>query len=146
MESKTRKTHGARRAAGLAIALSLSLFLLPLMPLPATAGRRVPRSVCRIDWRKNKREVKKLIRCATERWHVRGGARKAIRVAICESGLNPRAYGNGNGGVFQQRIVYWKARARQYGMRGKSVYNGRANIIVSIRMAHNVGWGPWSCA
>jgi hypothetical protein len=25
-------------------------------------------------------------------------------------------------------------------------YNGRANVIVSIRMAHRNGWGAWSCA
>ena len=69
-----------------------------------------------------------------------------MSVARCESGFRPRAYSGGNAGVFQQRVVYWRGRARRFGFRGWSVYNGRANVIVSIRMAHTTGWGDWSCA
>ncbi len=60
--------------------------------------------------------------------------------------FNPKAYGSGDGGVFQQAIQYWPGRAKEYGFPGWSMYKGRANVIVSIRMAHRNGWGAWSCA
>lgn len=112
----------------------------------AHAADRVSDDVCDISWTKGDRYVKKLIRCAARRWPVPGGPDKALDVARCESGFEPDAYGNGNGGVYQQRLTYWPDRARRWGFRGYRVYNGRANVIVSVRMAHAVGWSPWSCA
>jgi hypothetical protein len=52
--------------------------------------------------------------------------------------------------VFQHRLPYWNGRfdsltSRWWHLR-PSVYNGRTNVIVSIRMAHFGGWGAWSCA
>ena len=39
---------------------------------------------------------------------------------------------------------YWPGRAEQWGQDDRSVFNGRANIIVSVRMAHAAGsWSPW---
>lgn len=106
------------------------------------------------------RKVRGLIRCAEDRWDVPGGAPKAIAVAECESGLWPWAHGNGNLGIFQQREPYWVGRARTYLERSwfsahrweriltvpQGAYLARANVLVSIRMAHRGGWGPWSCA
>jgi hypothetical protein len=135
----------SRRRGVLVAALAISmLFAFPVGS--AVAGTRVKASVCDYRWRDGARQVKKTIRCAARRWDVPGGPRKALSVARCESGFDPHAYGSGNAGVFQQALPYWPGRATQYGLPGRSAYNGRANVIVSIRMAHAGGWGPWSCA
>ncbi len=119
------------------------LFALPMRS--ATAAPRVKNSVCDYRWRDSARQVRKTIRCAARRWTVPGGPRKALSVARCESGFDPAAYGSGNAGVFQQALPYWPGRAKQYGLAGRSAYNGRANVIVSIRMAHAGGWDAWAC-
>jgi hypothetical protein len=99
------------------------------------------------------RDVVQTIWCATNQWPVAGGVQKAIAVARCESGLNPEQYYSGNAGVFQQRIAYWPGRRAGYNLAvadrlevAPSVYNARSNVLVSIRMVHVGGWGPWSCA
>jgi hypothetical protein len=71
-------------------------------------------------------------------------------VAECESHLNPGARsGSGSyAGLYQQSTRYWPSRATQFGQGDRSVFNGRANIIVSIRMAHaDSSWSAWAgCA
>jgi hypothetical protein len=112
----------------------------------STTSRTLPRRICDIDWKRSPFQLKRLIRCAARRWHVAGGPDKAVAVARCESRLNPRAYNPGGyAGVFQQATRYWPSRATTYGFRDYSVYNGRANVMVSVRMAHRGGWGPWAC-
>lgn len=138
------RLNRTRRALTLALALS-TLLALPVQPANA-AATTVSKSVCSIDWRAGTQQVKKLIRCAADRWKVSGGPSKALAVAKCESGFNPKAYASGNAGVFQQATKYWPTRAKTFGFPDYSAFNGRANIIVSIRMAHRWGWGAWSCA
>ena len=89
--------------------------------------------------------VKKLIRCAEARWSVPGGASKALAIANRESNFRPRAYNcySGAAGIFQHLRRYWPGRARTYGFRGWSAFNARANIMVTMRMVHRGGWGPW---
>jgi hypothetical protein len=138
-----------RRMLAAAIIGTASFTLAPaLSPTPAIAREsRIPSSFCRHDWRHGRREIKRLIRCSARRWHVPGGAHKAIVVVRRESRFHPRAYNPaGYKGLFQQSVRYWRARARRYGFPGWSAYNGRANVIVSIRMVHRGGWGPWSTA
>ena len=139
---------GRRGTAALIVS---SILLGILVGFPGASAGAHPRSqvnarVCDIRWQAGRHHVKRLIKCAAHRWRVAGGPRKALSVARCESGFRPRAYSAGNAGVFQQRVVYWRDRAKRFGFRGWSVYNGRANVIVSIRMAHATGWGDWSCA
>lgn len=120
---------------------------MPAMPAHAAQRSGVPRWRCSIDWRDGKAAVTKLIRCAARHWHVPGGPDTAVSVARCESGLDPEAFNRaGYAGVYQQATRYWKTRARSYGFPDWSVFNGRANVIVSIRMAHRFGWGAWGCA
>jgi hypothetical protein len=131
--------------------------LLTVSPLRSSAGattteeasrssRTLRRTVCDYDWQRSTYQLKRLIRCAARRWDVAGGPDKAVRVARCESRFDPEAYNPGGyAGVYQQATRYWPPRARTYGFRDYSVYNGRANIIVSVRMAHRGGWGPWAC-
>ncbi|HZD80542.1 MAG TPA: hypothetical protein VE646_10960 [Actinomycetota bacterium] len=136
-----------RRRVLLAVLTSVALLAMPATPVQARERSQVPRWRCRIDWQHGPWHVKKLIRCAARHWRVPGGPDKAVSVARCESRLDPSAYNAGGfAGVFQQSTRYWRGRARTYGFPAHSVFNGRANVIVSVRMAHRYGWGPWGCA
>jgi hypothetical protein len=77
-----------------------------------------------------------------------GGA--AVRVATCESGLDPSAYnptsigGSHAAGVFQ--ILYpstWNGTSEA----GSSPYNARANIRAAhyIFVRDGYSWSEWSC-
>jgi hypothetical protein len=46
-------------------------------------------------------------------------------------------------GIYQHMKRYWPNRAYAYGFKGWSAFNARANIIVTMRMVHRDGWGPW---
>lgn len=139
-----------RRIAAMA-PLILSIFLTG--PTSASAHLYAPHppagAVCDgIDWRQGPASVERLIRCTARTWQVPGGPDKAVSVAFCESRLDPslRSESGTYVGVFQHSIRYWSDRAATYGFAGAPPTNGRANVIVSIRMAHVGGWGPWSCA
>lgn len=119
----------------------------PAAAAPMEATKRIPDRICDYDWRKGTWHVKHLITCAAHRWKVDGGAPKALSVAECESHFDPAAYSPaGYLGVFQQARRYWPERATRWGFPHRSAFNGRANVIVSIRMAHAFGWGAWGCA
>ena len=136
-----------RRAIVAALA-SASLLAPAVLSATAAEARIVPLRVCDYEWQRGTWHVKQLIRCAAHRWPVPGGAYKAIAVADCESNLNPRALSSSGSyaGLFQQSTRYWPSRSRAYGQGDRSVYNGRANIIVSIRMAAADGsWSAWGC-
>ena len=89
------------------------------------------------------------IGCAVKRWKVPGGLATAVCIARRESGLLPWAEsGDGlNKGLFQQHVDYWDGNYDAYTRRtwqlSKRILSGRTNAIVSIRMAHDIGWGPW---
>lgn len=120
--------------------------------LPATAGEAravtdaIPLRVCDYDWQRGTWHIKQLIKCAARRWDSPGSPAQAIAVARCESHLRPAAYNAGGyGGLFQQATRYWPDRADRWGQPDRSVFNGRANIIVSIRMAAAAGsWHAWA--
>jgi hypothetical protein len=135
-----------RRALVAALA-SASLLAPAVFSATAAVARTVPQHVCDYDWQRGTWHIKQLIRCAAHRWSVPGGAYKAIAVADCESHLNPgaRSTSGSYAGLFQQSTAYWPSRARHYGQGDRSAFNGRANIIVSIRMAHGArSWGAWA--
>jgi hypothetical protein len=145
-----------RRSFAAALMLTLLLTAAPLISAArassgdstsnGTTARTLSRRICDIEWKRSTFQLKRLIRCAARRWDVSGGPDKAVRVARCESHLDPHAYNSGGyAGVYQQATRYWPTRATTYGFHDYSVYNGRANIMVSIRMAHRGGWGPWAC-
>lgn len=147
-------THTRRRVISVVLAISALLGASPLLSsTPASAAQQTRNTrvlatrICDYDWQSGRHQVKLLIRCAARRWHVSGGPDKALQVARCESGYNPDAYNpDGYVGVFQQAKRYWPDRADHYGFPDRSAFNGRANIIVSLRMAHANGWGGWGCA
>ena len=71
---------------------------------------------------------------------------EAVRVATCESGLNPRATNGSHDGLFQQADAYWAGRAASYGQSGRSAYDPWANAVVSAGMVRDTGgWSHWSC-
>ncbi len=92
---------------------------------------------------------RQLIRCAAGLWDVPGGAAVAICIARRESGLIPSARSRDglNQGLFQQHVDYWNANYRNYAAPSwrlsRNILNGRTNAVVSIRMASEIGWGPW---
>lgn len=138
-----------RRVLGAALAALVLLSLAPASPAEARASREVSSRICDIEWRKGTWHVKQLIKCAARHWDSPGTPTKAVRVAHCESRLRPDAYNpNGYAGLFQQATDHWPTRAHRYGVPDRSVFDGRANVIVSIRMAKETGsWSPWAgCA
>jgi hypothetical protein len=136
--------HIARRA--LVAALTGASLVAFASPATATEAQEVPFRVCNYEWQEGPWHVRKLIRCAANHWDSPGGPAKAIEVARCESGLRPGAYNpNGYAGLFQQSTRYWPGRADSYGQPNRSVFNGRANIIVSVRMAKALrSWSAWA--
>jgi hypothetical protein len=139
-----------RAITRLVVALTLVLGTFSSIPTANAHHRDGP---CDFHWHTAYYEngstwgVRRIIRCAARRWDV--SVTTALRVARCESGFRPDAYGNGNAGVFQHRLAYWSGRAERY-LRDRwhlshNVYNARGNVIVSIRMARAGGWSPWSC-
>jgi len=98
------------------------------------------------------RDVKALIGCAVKVWPVPGGAATARCIAHRESRFWPWAHNTSSDarGLFQHLERYWGGRARDRLTRRwmpnvwvPSAYNARANVLVTVRMAHAGGWGPW---
>jgi hypothetical protein len=93
-------------------------------------------------------EVRKTIDCALDRWPADRATVYAI--AERESGLNARALnteGSGACGVFQHigftpRLQKFNQQVPQ-GNAGPSCFNGRSNVLVSVRIMSNSGFGPW---
>lgn len=143
-------THTTTRRRRTLAALTLTLILMALPAANAGAvvpheARRVPAKICDIDWRKGTWQVRQLIRCAAHRWAVPGGAAFALYVADRESNFLPHAYNaSGAAGIYQHLLSYWPGRATTFGFHGWSAFNARANIIVTMKMVHGGGWGPWS--
>ena len=102
-----------------------------------------PRKICAIDWRAGRTEVRHLIRCAAHHWGV--NADKAVSIAHRESLFDPDAYNSGScaKGVYQHLCRYWPERAYDNGFKGRSAFNARANIIVTMKMVRRHGWAPW---
>jgi len=82
-----------------------------------------------------------------QRWFG-GEASTAIRVARCESGLNPRAVssGGGNHGLFQINNVHRGTFESVTGQPWSAVYTAEANTRFAHWLWSQQGWGPWACA
>jgi soluble lytic murein transglycosylase-like protein len=104
----------------------------------------VPRGLCPIDWRRGTREVKQLIRCAASHYGI--DQDEALYIAWRESRYQPTAYNElgDAAGVYQHKVKYWSGRAVEFGSADWSVFDARANILVTMRMVQRYGWEPWS--
>lgn len=68
---------------------------------------------------------------------------EAIAVARCESGLDPRAIGGANYGLFQIGAVHVK---RLGGRPLVALLDAETNVAIAYAIfLDNAGWGPWSC-
>ena len=132
-----------RRAIAATLILTALIIASPASPMTGEAYSYTPRKICAIDWRVNKRHVKHLIRCAAHQYGV--NADKAISIAHRESHFDPDAYNAWScaKGIYQHLCRYWPGRAYDYGFKGRSAFNARANIIVTMKMVRHYGWGPW---
>lgn len=88
--------------------------------------------------------VRQMIRSLATKYEV--DVAKAISVAECESGLNPKASNPPYAGVYQHSTRYWPKRAATYGHEGESVFDAFANVDVALQMARQSGWGAWGCS
>ena len=72
---------------------------------------------------------------------------KAVRVARCESGLNPGAVSPTNDyGVMQVNIVH-RGLAASMGYRWEQMLEVAPNLAVARAVYDDAGgWGPWTCA
>lgn len=90
--------------------------------------------------------VQRIVACTAKAFGVM--PRRAIRVAACESSLDPRAFNGTHAGLFQHALKYWGRRWREMG-RGYGVPNDPfdplANSIVTMQMVRESGWSAWSC-
>lgn len=71
-------------------------------------------------------------------------AERALRIARCESGLNPKAVSRaGAVGVFQVMPQYHSWRIAKVG--GTSLFDARTNVLVAKHIFDSSGWTPWVC-
>jgi len=145
-------SHTTRHNLPVALLLATTMLLAPAVSARASTSfetnraRGVAPKICPIRWQRGPRFVRRLVLCAANYYHVPGGPAKALAIANRESRLNPRAYNASSGalGVYQHLRRYWPGRADAYGFRGWSGFNGRANVIVTMKMVRHLGgWWPW---
>ncbi len=92
----------------------------------------------------NNQSVTELIRYWTNHYGV--SYDMAIKIARCESGLNPSVVSKPTGlyvGVFQQDRNFWPNRAANAGLPGASIFDAEANVRVSIYMMATDGFFHW---
>lgn len=72
---------------------------------------------------------------------------RAIAIAQCESGLNPKAVspGGGNWGLFQINTVH-KPMVQKMGYSWDQITDPYVNSKVARTLYNQSGWSPWSCA
>jgi hypothetical protein len=137
-------------------AVLVGIMLVCFTATPALAEGRGPCS----GWFSNIRHTmpqekviahtKLTIACAERIWPVSGGLSTALAIADRESHFDPEAYNpSGCAGVFQHRLTLWAGRVASWWNRSwfwkvPRAFNMRANVIVTMRMVHADGWGPWS--
>jgi hypothetical protein len=93
--------------------------------------------------------MKRFIWCAAGKWPIRGGYTMALCVAKRESGLDPKASSTTGEylGLYQHLATAWPSRfdrwtKRRWDLKDDAL-NGRSNAVVTMRMVHADGWGPW---
>ena len=72
----------------------------------------------------------------------------ALRIARCESGLNPRAIGGGNSyGLFQIHHVHRRNFASVTGVSWEEGwFDPNTNSHYARHLYDHSGWRPWACA
>jgi hypothetical protein len=137
------------RTALVAAATVVGAVVLAAAPAASAHHATGPCGFHREEGRSVRAHARDQIRCAVDRWMVPGGKKTALCIAHRESDLLPWAESRDglNKGLFQQHVRYWGANYDAYTWHGwelpRRILSGRTNAVVSIRMAHEIGWGPW---
>lgn len=88
-------------------------------------------------------------RDAIVKWFPDWAEAKAIRVADCESGLNPQAVssGGGNWGLFQLNRRTWEPTVRSMGYSWDQTLDAYINSKVALHIYKAAGnsFSPWGC-
>jgi len=129
------------------------------------SGAMAPNAIAELkDWRQEEckfqgvergiwtaREERLTSICVLQKWSVPGGYSKFYDVGDCESGW--WRFSNNDGrylGLFQHSSYYWSTRVANMEPVGwhlsRKWTNSRTQIVVTARMVHSGGWGPWTCA
>lgn len=96
-------------------------------------------------------EVRSTIACAVDRWAV--PLETAMAIADRESGFYAKARNPSSGacGIYQHLPRYWPGRVSNHNFGAPKKYdvapgceNARSNVLVSVRMMHTIGLGPWT--
>jgi soluble lytic murein transglycosylase-like protein len=124
---------------------ALGLVFLAFLFLPQTAQASAPAWACP-QRATGPTSVKALIRCVAPRVGV--STSMALFIANRESGYRPWARNphSSASGVYQVVSGTWRGFVSRYrwgNKIGTSVFDGRANVILSLRAARRGGWGPW---
>jgi hypothetical protein len=150
--------HRASRVRiAIAVAVVVALLSVPISALGAGSGKPRPDlgrgpGPCHLVGRPGEsvqRHMKRIITCSAGLWPVRGGATKAICIARRESDLDPKASSRTGRylGLYQHEATAWSSRfdkwTRSWWELKDDALNGRSNAIVTMRMVHANGWGPW---
>lgn len=105
------------------------------------------------DWRKGTYQTARMIRCYARVMNAPGTPSFVLCIAQHESGLRAKATSPSGTyrGLFQHSWRYWPQRYDWWGRNShlyRSVYNGRTNTVVSIRMAKAQGgwYSDWGAA
>ena len=89
-------------------------------------------------------QIRALIASVAQRYDVDGDV--MLRIAECESQLNPRAAGrNGTAGLFQVIPSTWSWVTERLGLDGASPYDPAANTEVAGWLLANLGPRQWGC-
>ena len=126
----------------LAVLASASPSLAHHQPGPCDIHRRDDETV--------RSHMKRIIRCAAERWEVDGGADRAVCIAVAESDLDPEATSAEGAylGLYQHSAEAWPDRYEEWTRPAweldPDALSGRTNAIVTIRMVSENGWGSWA--
>jgi hypothetical protein len=87
------------------------------------------------------------VEAAIRQWFPENYA-AALRIARCESGLNPRAVGGGNSyGLFQIHHVHRRHFTTVTGVAWEAGwFDPFHNAHYARNLYNGSGWGPWACA
>lgn len=138
---------------------SASLISLVLVLATATQGQASVWDHSRVKacmewaWDRGDYQRSRMIKCYARVFDAPGTPGFALCIARRESGLDPRATSPSGTyrGLFQHSNNYWSSRYNTWGRPldlFSSIYNGRTNTIVSIRMAKSRGswYKDWGAA
>lgn len=88
-------------------------------------------------------------RCAVDHFPVPGGFAMLNSVVACESGWGPDAVSPTGSYRGLMQLGYSEFHSNVGPMRWpvkREWTNPRSNLLAGVRLAHRVGWGPWTCA